>query len=346
MGRHITIQDITWFLDHEKSNRLIIDPPYQRNSVWTSKDRRFFLDTIFSSFPSPAIFLHKEIREDGSAIYNVVDGKQRIETILKFAKNQISIGQDFNDVRLRGKKWRDIDDDELKHKFWDYQLNVEFVNNIENTLVNAIFERLNRNSRKLTPQEMRHAKYEGWLINTAEQEVEEPLWRDLKIATRSRNKRMIDVQFISELFGVIIDNKIVGFDQEYIDGLYARFEDLDELDFTFQEEEFFAEFNQVKDRIKEIELTNQSITTYANTFTHFYSIWGVIALKNPPQDEMQNIALRYSAFMDQVSKIDLGQVPEGVDQNVLNYASNAVGASTELPQRESRHNALSSALGL
>jgi len=346
MGRHITIQDITWFLDHAKNNRLVINPPYQRNSVWTAKDRRFFLDTIFSAFPSPAIFLHKEVREDGSAIYNVVDGKQRLETILKFSKNQISVGQDFNDARLRGKKWRDIDDDELKHKFWDYQLNVEFVSNVENTLVNAIFERLNRNSRRLTAQEMRHAKYEGWLINIAEQEAEKQFWKDLKIATRSRSKRMVDVQFISELIGIVIDRKIIGFDQEYLDDLYARFEDLEELDYGFQEEGFIETFDAVKIFISEMERHNQSITNFADTFTHFYTLWGVISLKNPPLATAPDIANKYLNFIQEVSTISLISNPSSPNPAVLNYANNAVGASTEFPQREARHDALIEALGI
>lgn len=45
--RNPTVQDITWFIDLNENKRLDLEPPYQRRSVWTRKDRIFFLDTIF-----------------------------------------------------------------------------------------------------------------------------------------------------------------------------------------------------------------------------------------------------------------------------------------------------------
>jgi uncharacterized protein with ParB-like and HNH nuclease domain len=86
MDRRPTTQDITWLLDLERNSQLDLDPPYQRRSVWTRKDRQFFLDTVFRNFPSPAIFLHKSMTDDGAATYHVVDGKQRLQTILQFVK--------------------------------------------------------------------------------------------------------------------------------------------------------------------------------------------------------------------------------------------------------------------
>lgn len=36
--RRTTTQDITWFLDLFDSQKIDLDPPYQRRSVWTRKD--------------------------------------------------------------------------------------------------------------------------------------------------------------------------------------------------------------------------------------------------------------------------------------------------------------------
>src|SRR5437868_13446074 len=100
MERRPTTQDVTWFIDLARNNQLDLEPPYQRRSVWTRKDRQFFLDTIFRNYPSPAIFLHKTINDAGKATYHVVDGKQRTETILNFVNDEIKIGSDFGDMRL------------------------------------------------------------------------------------------------------------------------------------------------------------------------------------------------------------------------------------------------------
>jgi hypothetical protein len=60
LKRRVTTQDVSWFLDLYRNNQLILDPPYQRRSVWSPKDRRFFLDTILRGYPSPQIFLYKK----------------------------------------------------------------------------------------------------------------------------------------------------------------------------------------------------------------------------------------------------------------------------------------------
>ena len=74
---------VSWFLTIHQNGQLDLEPPYQRRSAWTLKDRKYFLDTIFRNYPCPAIFLHKEICKDtGKINYHVVDGKQRLETIL------------------------------------------------------------------------------------------------------------------------------------------------------------------------------------------------------------------------------------------------------------------------
>lgn len=39
MKRCPTTQDITWFLDLDRNKQLDLDPPYQRRSVWTRKDK-------------------------------------------------------------------------------------------------------------------------------------------------------------------------------------------------------------------------------------------------------------------------------------------------------------------
>ena len=70
---------------------------------------------------------------------------------------------------------------------------------IDGAIVNEVFDRLNRNSRKLTSQELRHAKYDGWPITIAEAEEEKEDWKRLGIVTTARAKRMADTQFISEL---------------------------------------------------------------------------------------------------------------------------------------------------
>ena len=63
---------------------------------------------------------------------------------------------------------------------------MEFISVDDPGLVHEVFDRLNRNSRKLQPQELRHAKYDGWLVNAVENELDDPFWINLKVVTEAQ----------------------------------------------------------------------------------------------------------------------------------------------------------------
>src|SRR5438128_12676455 len=75
-----TITDIINLYEHDLLN---LEPGFQRQSVWSERDRAKLIDSILRNYPLPAIFLYRRA-EDGQIVYDVVDGKQRIESILKF----------------------------------------------------------------------------------------------------------------------------------------------------------------------------------------------------------------------------------------------------------------------
>lgn len=349
MQRRPSTQDITWLLDLNQNNQLDLNPSYQRRSVWTPKDKRYFLDTVFRNYPSPAIFLHKTVSELGKATYHVVDGKQRIQTILEFANDEIRISKEFGDLRLDGKKWSELSGEaKLKQQFWNYQVTVEFIDLIDGTVVNEVFDRLNRNARKLTRQELRHAKYDGWLIKQSENESDEKIWQTLKIVTTARTKRMVDTQFISELLLVMLENKILGFDQDTLDELYAKYDDPVEILEEWNEDDFNQSLRRVKKYLMDMENHNSSVTKYAKGFGHFYTLWTILALSTIDQHNTNDFAEKYTAFMEKVEELNaqkdlenfLVSAPSGKYTNALSYLTNSRGASTDLKPREERFNAL------
>lgn len=352
MNRQASVQDISWFIDLDSVGRLDLNPPYQRRSVWTASDRRFFLDTIFRNYPCPPIFIHKTIDDTGIATYHVVDGKQRLETILKFSKNRISISKDFGDDGLNGKKFKELAPD-FKKIFWNYSVPVDFIDLPSGQIINEIFDRVNRNSRNLERQELRHARYDGWFITECENEADEDdFWEKIKITSKSKAKRMKNVQLVSELLLIIIDNKIVGFDQDYLDERYAELDSLeDNTDFDL--DGYSTQKSKVKKFISEMEDHNKCISIHAKTANNIYTLFALIALEtiNCTSNEL---AVKYDGFMNIVDSFKNGEFsPEqNIEENAkpLNwdnaykYYSNTLGASTEPPQRTARYEALKAAL--
>ena len=345
MKRQPTTQQITWFLDLHRNNQLDLEPPYQRKSVWSSKDRKFFLDTIFRNYPAPPIFIHRTVSDQGYAKYHVVDGKQRLETILSFFENKISIAQDFGDANLNNKKFQGLTPD-YKRRFWDYTLVVDFIDSIDGKNIEEVFDRVNRNARNLLPQELRHARYNGWFINFVEDESDVDFWWDFKISTKGRDKRMKNVQFVSELLMIILEKKIVGFDQGYIDEIYAKYDDIEEIQESgeFILEEFTKSLCDVKQFIIEVDRHNASISKYASgSNNNFYTLWACVHLMNP-QNSFE-FAEVYGNFMDKVSKVkEMQDVGAEIEEDVLNYYNNSKGAVTDLPQRRERLLALTNSL--
>jgi hypothetical protein len=348
MKRQSSIHPISWFLDLERNGQLDLHPSYQRRSVWSPKDRRFFLDTIFRNYPCPPLFLHRTIDDKGFSTYHVVDGKQRLETVLMFSRNEIAIGNDFGDIGLEGRKFNELEISE-KRKFWDYIFVIDFIE-IENTNVNEIFDRVNRNAMNLERQELRHAKFQGWFVKETEKEAAETIWEKFKVSTKARAKRMKDVQFISELLLVILENKIVGFSQDYLDDRYADYDYPDETIVNFDETAYEEKKEAVKEFLVIMEANNEPITKYAKTVNNFYTLWALVVF-NIENLEPIKLANDYISFMEGVEAFAKAEDPEDLVKGETseaikvhyNYYKNSSGASTDLRQRTERLTALAAA---
>lgn len=346
MARNIASQDISWFLDLNEKQQLNLDPPYQRRSVWALKDKRFFIDTILNGHPAPPVFLHKTLDDNGRATYHVVDGKQRLQTIIDFVDDKIRIPDDFSDINLQKKKWSELQRD-TKEKFWNYVLIAEMLSNVEEASIRDIFERINRNSRKLERQEIRHAKYDGWLINQVEEEADKEEWKEFGVVTTARAKRMSDVQFISELLAINLKGRLHGFDQDWLDELYAEYEET-ESGIVFVLEDFQQAVEGTKAKIKKIIEANPDIKTYLKTLANFYTFWGFLSLQTNDEFDPSLFASAYADFMEEIisfAKAEGEQVDlSSVEETARGYLINSRGASTDLTPRKARHELLTRAM--
>lgn len=347
MQRNPRPQDVSWFLDLNERSGLNLDPPYQRRSVWTRRDREYFLDTIFNDYPSPAIFLHKTIDENGKSVHHVIDGKQRLETILLFAKDKVKIPANFGDVRYNGKKFSQLDG-EQKQQFWNYSISVEFLPIVDEAVVNSVFERINRNARKLTDQELRHAKYDGWLISFVEAQATDEDWERLGVVTKARSKRMADVQFLSELMLVAISNDLHGFDQRELDSFYADYDDPDAAELAQTTDEMQAKFSASKLRLRQMVEQDANVKNHLKTLANIYSLWSYLTLFAAELPATADLVAKYLRFMglvqefqnDAERQITGDEALRPLEQAANTYAVNLSGASTDETPRRDRHEAL------
>ncbi|CAN7586500.1 DUF262 domain-containing protein [Pararhizobium sp. LjRoot238] len=361
INRRPGTQDISWFLDQHESRRLDLDPPYQRRSVWTSKDRRYFLDTLFRGYPCPPIYLHKTIDSTGASIFHVVDGKQRIETIIRFAQGKIRLPENYGDERLNNKKWPDIiSDTVIRNRFLNYPFVVEYFDDVDSAVVNEIFERMNKNSRKLTQQELRNARYDGWFSRQVDSEVDEQIWKKIGIVTTGRARRMADVQFIAELFMILLDRQIVGFDHDLIDIAYAEHEDITDPDNPFDPDDFATRLSDARTILAKVYELDNSVSQFLSSVSNTYVLWAILVLDTKQLPSADELTKGYVTFMKEVAAISaerkrLDAITQGSTESSLpaapvfseeaqSYFDANQSATTEYPQRLRRLTALRKAL--
>lgn len=77
---------------------IILDPPYQRGSVWTRDQRIGLVKSWLLGLPVPTIILNDRIswpqaREDqsGRVHYAAIDGKQRLETAVAWFSGELAV---------------------------------------------------------------------------------------------------------------------------------------------------------------------------------------------------------------------------------------------------------------
>lgn len=66
-------------------------PSYQRNYVWDDEKATYFIESIFLGTEIPPIILFKSENEEGVNNYEVIDGRQRYETIKRFINNELKL---------------------------------------------------------------------------------------------------------------------------------------------------------------------------------------------------------------------------------------------------------------
>ena len=162
---------------------------------------------------------------------------------------------------------------------------------------------------------------------------------------------MMDVQFISELFLVLLEGKPLGFDQDALDEMYGKYEDITETCPELDEDEFVERLERVKSFLLHMEEANRVVTRHAKGFGNFYSLWALVAL-TPRLPAPADLANRYLLFMECVAELAAQDDLQGFLQShtgqdyarAFTYLDNSRGASTDLAQRVARLEALRTAV--
>ncbi len=157
--KEITIRELTQGYQNNKDSgvvafhgKLDVRPPYQREFIYSPKQRDAVIDTISKNFPLNLMYW--AVREDKS--YEIIDGQQRTISICEYVSGEFSFQNLYFHNLLPHQK----------DEFLDYRLMIYFCSGSDSEKLEW-FKTINIAGEELTEQELRNAVYSGSWVTDA-----------------------------------------------------------------------------------------------------------------------------------------------------------------------------------
>ena len=150
---------------HEYPSEFVTRPPYQRKAVWSTKKKQSLMDSLIRKYYIPQLVLREVRVSESSSVFEVIDGQQRITTVVDFFKDEYALPKSLEDIdsELVGKKYSEISNDHKRFidKLYfktDIIKNIEEKENVEHQIIaTEIFRRL-QEGENLNYMEIAHAQ--------------------------------------------------------------------------------------------------------------------------------------------------------------------------------------------
>jgi hypothetical protein len=345
-------ETIDWFRDRYRAGTLAIRPPFQRKPVWTAKQKCSLIESILLKLPVPEIFVQRTVSNDGSTGYAVVDGQQRIRTILQFIGAETDPDEEEHnrfplDKLPATSPWSNLTFDELdedvRQGLYSYRFAVRYLNISDDAAIRDVFRRLNQFLTPLTAQELRHAMYSGPFVKMVERLADDDYWVENRFFSPAIIRRMADIEFVSELvIGVLHGPQ--GGSSRIVDEYYGEYEEYD------------TEFPEQRTATHLFSKTLEALTglfpsikdsRWSNR-TDFYSLFIAVAwlLRSRTLQRRQVTRLRRALndFEEEIY-LRLGNERARVSRNAIDYVRAVQRGANVKGRRADRHNAILQVIG-
>lgn len=249
----IEIWNVNQLLDLVDSGKLDLNPPYQRNPIWTKPTQKHLIQSIKDGAPIPNLFLFKKDKDK----YEMVDGQQRTRA-LKVFKNT-------NEIALTK------DDTEFKNgEFLKYEIPITIITEVnEGEYIEEFYYMVNSSGIKLNRPETFKAQYfSTTFLKLVEKLTTGNSFQELNIIPLSSQKRMMDRELVEELCALVLHG--ITDKKNQVDKLY-------ESDITDKDSESCEEkFNEILTHILRFNKIQPLKETRYRQRNDFYTLFGFI----------------------------------------------------------------------
>lgn len=258
------------FVEWDSSKQLELNPRFQRRPVWTDKAKSFLIDTILRGKPIPKIFIRQKINvTTKTSVREVVDGQQRLRTILSFIKDGFVVNKRQN-PDFGGLLFSQLPED-VQSQVLSYEVSVDLLINLPDAEILDIFSRLNSYAVVLNEQEKINADHFGPFKVLADRIGHKyyDYWTKQGVLSAKQIVRMQEVSLVADLLIAMIE------------GIKAKkqvkkYYDLYEANFDYDSDFIEGRFDRVISAILAIYPEGLSDTEFRRPHL-FYSLFIAVA---------------------------------------------------------------------
>jgi len=328
------------FLEWSNNGQLELNPKFQRRSVWTDTARSYLMDTIVRGKPIPKVFIRQKLNvQTRQSVREVVDGQQRLRTILSFLKDGFFISKKHHPT-LGGLYFSQLNqvDAEVQANILNYEISTDLLVNMPDAEVLDIFGRLNSYSVTLNEQEKINANHFGPFKTLADGIAHffHEFWLDNKILTDAEILRMGDVTLVADLLIAMIEGIK---SKKQIKSYYTQYE----KDFNHDPvllENNFKETISIIQGIFSADLKNtefKRIHIFYTLFTAIYHLkFGILGITKPTKNILPTEYPRIASRLEKINSIFSIDEFQQLDQNEIRFLEDSRRATTDKPVRQRR----------
>lgn len=238
----------------------IFIPEYQRDDVWTDKQKSLFIESLLIGLPIPYIFVADvdENEEDSDGRIEIIDGAQRTRTIYQFRKNQLKLCDMERLPSLQGATYSDLPI-ARQRRFNRTTVRLIELKNINEDGRRLMFDRLNSGGSPLTEMEKRLGTESGKFIEFLRRLADDKTFISLTPMANTKETRRERAEYVLRFFAyrenyLHFEKSVKDFLNDYLEIKSKNFNDaeekrLEKLFFemlTFVQKHFSHQFRKAK----------------------------------------------------------------------------------------------------
>jgi hypothetical protein len=170
---------------------------FQREYVWDNAKASRLIESLLLNIPIPVLYF----AETEDAKWEIVDGHQRVYSIVRYLDNQFALNGLRMQDEFKGLRYHKLPEREQRYLKTRMMRAIVIGNDSHPTMKFEIFERLNTGGLALNAQEIRNAIYHG-PFNDLLHELEEYKGLLASLGHSRPRKRMVDRELVLRFFAL------------------------------------------------------------------------------------------------------------------------------------------------